>query len=160
MKKFIACVLLSVFSTVGFAEVPIDSFYQPGLPDSYPIFIIERGNLQDANGILFNPVCAGQLQSPALIIDLNAFFFFFPGTRIVDRGHGHYLIMQTPETATEENLQTTAGTSHTVYVELDFNSSTDGAFILRAASPFLADTGVGANCLAGDIHEWKRVKSS
>ena len=159
MKKLLAYVLLTIFSIPGFAEVPIDGLYQLDVPDNTSTyFIIEQGALKDGSGFLFDPVCAGQLQSPALITDLSAFFAGYAGTRVIDRGDGQYLFTQKSEPAAEKNQHAGKKILNTVYAELDFNSVTEGTFTIRAASTFFTDTGT-STCLATNAYELNRLKS-
>src|SRR5687767_2370356 len=121
MRKLYACLILSTFSNPGFAEAAIDDLYRLGPSDnSARHFIIEHGNVNDADGVLFNPICTGPLQSPVLITDLNAFFEGYVGTRVIDRGHGHYLLVQKPDFAETSNLSAMGATAEGIYAELEF----------------------------------------
>ena len=161
MKKFCAYLLLSIFSSQAFAETPLDDSYQLAvLANTSSYFMIEQGNLKDASGYLFNPVCTGHLQSPALITELSAFFAGHEGARVIDRGDGHYLLLQKQEIAAKTNLQKTARTLNTAYAELEFSSGTEGSFTIRATATFFTDSATGTStCLAKSVYELNRVKS-
>jgi hypothetical protein len=161
MKRLCACLLLSIFSNTGFAEVAIDDFYQlaPSANSSRHV-IVDHANLEDADGVLFTPICTGPLRSPALITDLDAFFEGYAGTRVIDRGHGHYLLVQKTDFAETNNLSTMGTTADEIYVELEFSPANDGTFVMWAAPTFFTVTGMGtSSCLAGAAYSLNGIKS-
>lgn len=157
------CVASLLLSSPTLADVPLDGFYQIDASRGlFPYFIIENGSLKDASGFLYNPVCKdGEVQAPALITDLAAFFDGHPVTRVIDRGNGHYLLTSSIDfDANEHYRNVTPGTLHAIYGELDFSSSTDGTFTLRVATAFFNGEGMGTStCLAREVFELNRVNS-
>jgi hypothetical protein len=158
------CCLASLLTSLPTkAEVPLDGFYEIATDGSYyPYFIIENGNLKDASGFLYNPVCQdGEIQAPALVTDLAAFFEGHPVTRVIDRGNGHYLLTTSIDFDEHGNFRNVSpGMLNAVYAELDFTSATDGTFTLRVATAFFNGEGMGTStCLARAQFDLNRVNS-
>jgi len=145
------------------ADVPMDGSWQIDTTNGvFPYFIIDKGSLTNASGFLFNPVCVdGKVQAPALITDLQAFFKGHPGTRVIDRGNGHYLLTSSITMDPHHNFSyITGGTMTAIYAELDWDTPGQGTFTIRVASAFFTGEGMGTStCLAHEVYPLKRVGS-
>jgi len=155
----LVCLLLP---GIAFAAVPVDGAYLIEAPGSYPYVIIEQGSVKNASGYLVNPVCVdGLIQAPALLTDLHAFFEGYPVNRVIDRGDGHYLLTTNIEFPEDDRFRKIgAGSMYAVYAELEFTSTTEGIFTLRAATTFFSGAAMGTStCLARESWPLQRVNS-
>lgn len=148
-----------------FAAIPADGIYevQTVAAGTAPRFAITRGELRHASGALHSPLCqqaaAGHTQFP--VVDLATFFHGYPGTQVIDRGDGHYLL--TTGLVLDEHLQfisTGSGAVAVVYAELDFSTPDEGTLTLQAATPYFIGDGLDTtHCLARAQHPVKKVGS-
>lgn len=147
------------------AVLPSDGIYEVQAPTvrSAPRFIIESGKLRHASGALHTPLCQLLAESTVKfpVTELQTFFSNAPGTQILDRGDGHYLL--TSGLVLDEHLQfqqVGSGSSAAIYAELDFITGDEAVLTLQAATPYFLGEGLDTtHCLAHSQFKVKKMGS-